>query len=337
MLKYLLYVFLFCCQIGVAQTYYVSQSEGNDLNTGLSPDQAWKTTSRINLENLSGNDSVLLKRGDKWSFHDGDCLMLRSGWNSSRLVYGAYGSGPKPILSRAIIANDTADWVDQGNNIWKLKKWVVGDDYNTAFISYNNASIIGHKKFDIINLLNQGDFYTDEVFNGGTTYNVTYAYSIGNPADIYESVHVVVGQSGISSESEAVGISNVIIENIEFFECGWCGIAIPQNSKNILIDNCDVSYAGGQRHINAKIFGTRRGQCINTQGSIENYEVRNCRVSQGWDGGIALQGWVDGLVIKDVWIHHNIIYKNEFGLETWASEVNSDISNVNFENNTCLY
>jgi hypothetical protein len=327
--------------IAYSQTYFVSQSTGNDSNSGLSPEEAWKTTTRVNSANLGGGDTVLFKRGDKWTYQGGNYLRLRSGWESSWLVYSSYGEGHKPIISRSLVANDPEQWRDEGNNIWMLKGYVEGRDFNTAFVSYNHDSIIGVKKFSYTDMQSQGDFYTEERLPDPSktwlVHNYTYVYSEGNPALIYDYVDVVVGQSGIAGENENDGVANIVISHIDFYQCGWNGIGIPRNSQNILIEHCDISYCGGQRHVSNDKPDARRGQCINTQGNIQNFEVRNCVVSQGWDGGIALQGWKGGLYIRDVWIHHNIIFKNEYGFETWGVETGSDIKDVYLENNTFLY
>jgi hypothetical protein len=323
------------------QTYYVSSSLGDDSNSGLSPDQPWRTTNRVNSASIGGGDSVLFKCGDLWNYEDGDYLRLRNGGVSNPLVYGSYGEGPQPVISRARPANNPDQWIDQGNNIWKFHDYVPGRDFNTAFISYNGAESIGAKKFSYDNMVQQGDFYTDEYLpnpsQAWNVHNYTYVCSSVNPALYYTDIQIVVGQSGIAADTEGTPISNVVIEKIDFINCGWNGIGFPRNSKNMLVDGCRISYCGGQRHVSNSKPDARRGQCINTQGDVENFEVRNCIVSEGWDGGIALQGWTSNLRIRNVRIHHNVIYKNEYGFEFWGVESNSDIQDVYFENNTCLY
>jgi hypothetical protein len=324
-----------------AKNIYVSQSTGSDSNYGTSADKPIKTTTKLNTMILSGGDSVLFKRGDQWNFNDGNFVIMKSGSLATPIVYGAYGKGPKPEITRSIVANSQSQWIDQGNNIWKLDQYIEGTTFNTAIISYNNDEYIGFKRFSKADMVKQGDFWVDENMpDPGKTwliYNYTYVYSVGNPASVYSDIDVVAGQNCIGGETDSKGISNIVIRDLTLKYGGHNGIGIPIGSKNILVDNCDVLYCGGTRQVNGSKPETRRGQCINTQGHIENFEVRNCFVSQGLDGGIALQGYLGNLVVKNVWIHHNIIFKNEYGFEFWGTETNSNLTNVFVENNTFIY
>jgi hypothetical protein len=324
-----------------AKNIYLSQSSGSDSNSGTSADEPIKTTTKLNTITLNGGDSVLFKRGDQWNFNDGNFVVMKSGTTSLPVVYGAYGVGAKPEITRSIVANNPGQWIDQGNNIWKLNQYVEGTTYNTAIISYNNDQYIGYKRFSMTGLVNQGDFYVDEYMpDPGKTwliYNYTYVYSVGNPATVYNDIDVVAGQNCIGGETDSKGVSNIVIRDLRFKYGGHNGIGIPIGSKNILIDHCDVLYCGGTRHVNTSKPDVRRGQCINAQGHVENFEVRNCFISQGLDGGIALQGYLGNLVVKNVWIHHNIIFKNEYGFEFWGKEVTSNLQDVYVENNTFLY
>lgn len=82
--------------VGHASTYFVSSLDGNDANSGRSPTQAWKTISRVNRARLVPGDKVLFERGDLWR----ETLQpFFSGASGSPITYGAYGSGPKPVIS----------------------------------------------------------------------------------------------------------------------------------------------------------------------------------------------------------------------------------------------
>lgn len=67
------------------------------------------------------------------------------------------------------------------------------------------------------------DFFTDENMpdptKSWTIYNYTYVYSIGNPAVFYNDIDVVVGQNGIGGVTDATGVSNVIIRDIDSKIC----------------------------------------------------------------------------------------------------------------------
>jgi hypothetical protein len=96
-----------------AETYYVS-NEGDDAHDGRSEATAWRTVARVNGAEVKPGDTVLLRRGDSWR----EQLVPHSGSEQAPVTYGAYGSGPKPLLLGSFRKNRAEDWVDEGNNIW---------------------------------------------------------------------------------------------------------------------------------------------------------------------------------------------------------------------------
>lgn len=78
--------------------FYVSNSEGNDANDGLSPDTAVKTIPRGEfLIRDKSNDFLLFKRGDTWNEGFGDFY-----WGGlsvdQPLVISSYGTGARPLF-----------------------------------------------------------------------------------------------------------------------------------------------------------------------------------------------------------------------------------------------
>lgn len=83
-----------------ATTYFLSQSQGNDTNSGTTIDAPWKTFRKIyqksiSQEKFNPGDSILLKSGDTF---DGPLTIFCSGNDSSRIIFGRYGSGENPII-----------------------------------------------------------------------------------------------------------------------------------------------------------------------------------------------------------------------------------------------
>ncbi len=113
-MKIILILFLFSItSILQAQTYYVSEA-GDDNNSGMSPNDAWQTISKVNSYQLSPGDSVLFNRGDCWR----EQLIPQSGNTEGYILYGAYGIGNKPLFLGSVEKNSQEDWLDAGNNIW---------------------------------------------------------------------------------------------------------------------------------------------------------------------------------------------------------------------------
>jgi len=73
----------------------VDNVSGNDINSGASPSQAWKSINKINSFTFKPGDQLLFKRGGIWF----EQLNFRgSGNNNSRILISDYGSGALPII-----------------------------------------------------------------------------------------------------------------------------------------------------------------------------------------------------------------------------------------------
>lgn len=88
-------------QAGTGTNYYLDAEKGNDANTGLSKEQAWKSLDRANALQLEAGDSLLLRRG---TVYKGKLEINAHGTADNRIVIGAYGQGEAP----QIIAPDSS-------------------------------------------------------------------------------------------------------------------------------------------------------------------------------------------------------------------------------------
>uniref|UniRef100_UPI00356277A1 hypothetical protein n=1 Tax=Mariniphaga sediminis TaxID=1628158 RepID=UPI00356277A1 len=61
----LLTILLTFTYTGHSAVYYVSAS-GNDSNSGISPDQPWKSLAKVNSFIPAPGDQILFNRGDEW-------------------------------------------------------------------------------------------------------------------------------------------------------------------------------------------------------------------------------------------------------------------------------
>lgn len=74
--------------------YFVSPT-GNDSNDGRSPDRAWRTCAKVNATAFAPGDWVLFECGGRWT----EILQPTvSGSSGQYLSFGAYGSGPRPVI-----------------------------------------------------------------------------------------------------------------------------------------------------------------------------------------------------------------------------------------------
>lgn len=104
------------CPAGQGQTYYVSSSEGDDANDGLSEDSPLDTIAAVNDLALEPGDMVLLRCGDTWR---GEMLTVtRSGEECQHIIVGSYPDRTcedQPVLSGS---HAVTGWSQHSGNIW---------------------------------------------------------------------------------------------------------------------------------------------------------------------------------------------------------------------------
>ncbi|MGV6814033.1 MAG: hypothetical protein ACWA5W_03370 [Phycisphaerales bacterium] len=192
---------------------FVSESEGNDLNSGLSPMLAVKTLSRA--KDLVRNDSadwVLLKRGDVWN--EGFGWWDASGRSDSeRIVITTYGDDdarPKLVIS-------------EGRAIGGKFHRDVG---NVAIIGLDiEADRAGTEGISGVTWLSTGEnLLIEDCSIQGFKDNVTCQASDGQFVNFALRRSVIADSWSVGSHSQGLYVSNtqgVVIEENVFDHNGW--------------------------------------------------------------------------------------------------------------------
>ena len=99
--------------------YFVSDSDGDDGNDGLSPETAWKTLAKASSYAYEAGSGIYLKSGDTFI---GRMVLQGSGKPGLANVLASYGEGAKPILTSgepvAIVAGqNVGGWTVRGLEI----------------------------------------------------------------------------------------------------------------------------------------------------------------------------------------------------------------------------
>lgn len=76
-------------------TYYVSETDGNDSNSGTGPDDAWQSLEKVNSTTFDPGDRILFRAGDTWT---GQLHPKGSGKPDEPIIIDKYGSGSKPLI-----------------------------------------------------------------------------------------------------------------------------------------------------------------------------------------------------------------------------------------------
>ena len=79
-----------------AQVYYVSSSQGNDLNDGLSIQSPFQSLEKLNSMQFTPGDSIYFKSGDYW---EGMFWLNGSGSLTQPIVIDVYGGSNRPIIN----------------------------------------------------------------------------------------------------------------------------------------------------------------------------------------------------------------------------------------------
>lgn len=167
-------IFTFCAlllfaQLTFATVYYISSS-GNDSNTGTSPAQAWESIDQVNLmiASAEGGDQFLFNRGDVFI---GQIPTIPSGKPGNPIVFGAFGSGPNPVMSGA---KNLTGWTNYSGNIWYMQP---GEEVKQLFVEgtfqqlarYPNTGFIRVSDFSASDQLSSSELTQPNGYWDGTT------------------------------------------------------------------------------------------------------------------------------------------------------------------------
>lgn len=124
---FLLFSFLLLgCSEGGPVCYYLDATTGDDANSGLSPDKAWKTFANLEDVKLQPGEKVLLKRGEIFT---GELEVSGQGTPENRIYVDAYGEGEqKPC----IVGYDTSMYAAR--------------IYNSDYVTFQNLEIVNTGK-----------------------------------------------------------------------------------------------------------------------------------------------------------------------------------------------
>ncbi len=131
----------------LAQPIYYVANVGNDANTGRSTSTPFQSLSKVNSLVLRPGDQVLFRRGDKFL---GTLLIRRSGSEGQPIVFDAYGTGQKPILSGSV---PVTNWTSMGNDIWQASCPSCG---NAVTGLYKDGTVLPLGRYPNANSPNKG-------------------------------------------------------------------------------------------------------------------------------------------------------------------------------------
>ncbi|MCD6597500.1 MAG: right-handed parallel beta-helix repeat-containing protein [Bacteroidales bacterium] len=96
-MKYTVYLFLFFYSVSCVNIseYYVDAENGNDTNSGHTPESAWSTLEKVNQTVFQPGNKILFKAGSSWN---GQLELKGSGNAEAPIQINKYGEGKNPAI-----------------------------------------------------------------------------------------------------------------------------------------------------------------------------------------------------------------------------------------------
>ena len=331
MRKYLLILFsiiaLSCArplELSSGATYYVA-TNGSDSNNGTSTSTPWLTLSKVSGYTFNPGDIIYFHCGDTFR---GDLIIHNSGSSGAPITYGSYGTGAKPKLLGSVDISSTSAWSNVSGNIWKTSATIGTTMDDVANLIFNNEASCGVKMETQATCVTQGQWY----YNPSTNY--IYIYSSGNPGSYY--THIEAG--GVYNEPQVITCDTknyVTIQNLDVRYSANNGICCGFGaSSNIIIEHCNVSWAGGiyvTGHTGARM-GNGIGVWCNGGYAVSNVTIKYNWIHDCFDSGISPQGGAT-MNISTIYMYYNVIYNCGYSYEFWT-DAGAVASGIYFYNNT---
>lgn len=340
--------------------YYLSSINGDDSNSGTSPDKPWKSLSKlykvidiVYIPVVKEGDAVFFERGSVWYPEEYKNYQVYCLHGFDGVTYGAYGEGDKPLFTCALdftSADNTGRWTEtEWKNVWELDPELIDKDPEWRGAEPHGTDI--------------GNIY----FNGGEALGVRIvptddADPFGEGKVSYDKGYVCNGyeyyEAGVADMTNP---GTALTKNLEFihdrnegrlylyWDNGNPGdyfddIKVTRNGhagamgKNSRIDNLAFLYstnyamtAGGNDLMvtNCEI-GCSGGSLISVDSGIECYgesngvKIYNCYIHDVGDGSLTNQSV--GIESKTEHLQNieyagNVMAAVGFGAEIWMHPV----------------
>ena len=278
-------------------TYYVSQSTGNDINDGLSPSTAWQSIGKIASILYESGDSVLLKRGDTWTG-------VSQYFSRSFVVIGAYDEGNIPMISNIQeLPNTTtsSNW-SLINGLWECELPLA-----TTRLFLDDVEVLRASLLSEVGVMDSEGFIPKWYHLGSTIYidNPT------NPATVWTSIKGSQNYITFNMEgSSLVTVDGIAIE-------GATGPSLQlANSQNVTIKNCEL----GKHGSSGLLLVNGSNNCKINNNTIDSYYTQMYGIGNSTDRGCrdgvrlandASNNTIENNTIKN-WSHNGIELLNTF-------------------------
>lgn len=267
-------------------TYYVDSISGRDSNPGTSVEGPWQTIARVNGYPFAPGDRILFRRGGEWR----ETLEgTRGGTAPDPVLFGAYGSGERPIINSAERVEDWTAFLPR-RNVWRSRlSWATAETPVEVLFVHGQR---GRKKADWSALSAAGDWCWDPAGRN------VYLYSAGTP----DSVEVAARDHGILLR-DGLRCRYVVIKDFEIRYARLKSVLIGAGNDFITLANL-IAHHNGEAGANDRVGISVRGCDYTT--------IRGCTIYESGENAIQVVRGSHNLIEKCVIFnphHHGIDVK----------------------------
>lgn len=257
--------------------FHVDYTTGDDSDTGGINDP-WQNMAKVNGETFTPGDRVLFKRNEEWNG-----LALNpdhSGNATANIVYGAYGSGDRPLLNGAI---HLSGWTAEGTpNVWQ-KTGVTTDPREGVWMDGTR----GDEKGSIGGLSNEYDFFY------GAGANTLYIYAATDPDVRYGGSGVEAAKANHTVHLDA---GYITLQYLQIEKPRWNGVHADEftQATHVIVEECFVHECQERGIVSTPIPAAFFN---------DNWIVRNNEIAWCWLKGMGHVGRGNNWIVEDNLIH----------------------------------
>ena len=315
--------------------YFVANNEsGNGTGTSANNAMSFDNFSKNYSNYAKSGNMILFKRGETYristeTIGTGQSYFTMTGSDTAGkpTLFGAYGTGVKPILTSSLknYAKDVT-WTEVGgknSNVWKTvaPEFALSGVYDQAptNIIFDNGDSVGLRKGFPIGLEPAEEKLYTLYKEGDFTYDVDnktiYLYSVGNPSSKHTSIEITRALNCISVKKTYSVVDNLNLRGFKFAVQGSTGC------KQLTVTNCEIGFSGGvksetvQKDENGNILPNpdmkwgRYANAIEIWDSGEGLHANYNWIYQTWDSAITTQANKgrnhDGMQVKGNLLEYN--------------------------------
>ena len=329
------------------KTYYVS-ADGDDSNSGLSPDTPKKTIAAANAL-ARAYDAVLMRRGDTFRERIATQAYVTYsayGYGNKPRIYGSPENGANPRMWKLVYENKETGaliWQYNQDNFLDVGTMVFDDGEGFAikelpsckgaqFVNRSDPSIPYDytveldKNLEFFHAANSAltnSAASGDYINAGKATGPLYLRcDNGNPGKVFSSIE-------FNTKNNVIQAANgVTIDNLCIMYGGSHGIG-SGSVKDLTVTNCEIGWIGGSiqsynANGNTNNSATRFGNGVEVYGSCDGYTIDNCYVYQCYDAGVTHQfsSLTNGdCIMNNVTYSNNVITECVYSIEYFLGTV----------------